>query len=238
MLAGVEALVLDGSGDRVRLPRPSPTERGYRRVNNTQRMEAGGEYEARAEEILTGLYAMSWRHVLVDLSDAERRHGLSRLVGAVLPGARVDSLDIVGIEAEAETMTIRWRARGSAHLEAGGARLSVGLSPERLSRATVHQAERDTTMLISRSTDLEVDLRVDLAGLWTVSAPPGDVDVAQGLVRYSRRIESSPSSLRVRKSCGLTVGLIAPSDYPAWVAAARSIDRADLIELRFERAPQ
>jgi len=34
------------------------------------------------------------------------------------------------------------------------------------------------------------------------------------------------------------VGLIAPSDYPAWVAAARSIDRADLIELRFERAPQ
>ncbi|MBD90611.1 MAG: hypothetical protein CL940_09750, partial [Deltaproteobacteria bacterium] len=118
------------------------------------------------------------------------------------------------------------------------ARLSVALSPENLSRATVHLATRSSPLLVSRSTDLEVDLKLIVPSVWRVDRAPSSIQVDQSLVRYEREASLEGSTLRIHKSCALSVGLIAPEGYADWVEAARDVDRADRIELVLTRPPQ
>jgi hypothetical protein len=236
MLAGVEALVLGEGGERIKMPASSPEGRGGRQAKLTLEVQDDGTYRAIAEERLSGLYAMSWRHVLADMTAEERRHALGRLIQASLPGAVLTSLELDGLTQDQSTLTVRWRADGATHIDGDSSRLSLGLSPENLSRATVHVAERKTPLLVSRSTDLEFEVTLKLPAGWTVDVTPGPVEVDEGLVRYRRTATQDSEGLRIEKRCNLAVGFVAPERYAGWIAAVREIDRADRLELTLRRA--
>lgn len=238
LLAGVEGLVLDAPLTRVRLPPPDESPRGQRHLSMNLRVDPDGRYVADGEERLTGLYAMSWRHVLVDMTSEQRQNALDRLVQASLPGAGVTDLRFEHLEERAEPLIVLWRAEGSGLMGEENARISVGLSPENLSRATVHLAKRTAPLLVSRSTDLEVRIAVDLPPGWRLDQAPSTVDVDEGLIQFHRSAELGDSTVRLHKRCRLSVGLVLPGVYSRWVEAARDVDRADRIELVFQRPAQ
>ena len=142
------------------------------------------------------------------------------------------------LESRRTPLTVRWRARGSGLTGEEEARLSVALSPENLSRATVHLATRTAPLLVSRSTDLEVEFTLIVPSVWRVETAPSSIQVDKSLVRYGREASLEGSTLRIQKRCALSVGLIAPEGYADWVEAARNVDRADRIELVLTRPPQ
>ena len=114
----------------------------------------------------------------------------------------------------------------------------MALSPENLSRATVLLAKRRDPLLVSRSTDLEVEVTVELPDSWTLHARPADAEVEARLLRYRRTTQASRTGLRITKSCSLSAGLIGAQEYPAWVGAAQDVDRADRLELVLKRPAQ
>jgi len=238
MLAGVEGLVLDNKLSRVRLPSAKKSARGERILAISVHVKPDGSYVADGVETLTGLYAMSWRHVLVEMTPEQRQNALDRLVQASLPGAGLESLRFEGLETRGAPLVVHWRAQGSTLSDGKEARLSLALSPENLSRSTVHLAKRSAPLLVSRSTDLEVRITLELPASWSLTHNPSSVALDEGLVRYERSVESKGSHVQVRKSCGLSVGLVTPAAYPQWVKAARDVDRADRLELVFERPAQ
>jgi hypothetical protein len=238
MLAGVEALVLGGDEERINMPASSPEARGRRHAEVTVDVQEDGTYVATGVETLTGLYAMSWRHVLAEMTPEERRQALGRLIQASLPGAALGSLELEGLTPAASALIVRWRADGAARLDGNSARLSLGLSPENLSRATVHVGERRTPLLVSRSTDLDFEVTVKIPAGWSLDITPSSVEVDEGLVRFRRTALYDGRRLEIDKRCNLAVGLIEPEAYAGWVTAVRAIDRADRLELTLTRKKQ
>jgi hypothetical protein len=238
MLAGVEGLVLEDDLSRVRLPQAEESQRGQRTFSVSIRVALDGTYVAQGEETLTGLYAMSWRHVLADMTPEQRHNALDRLVQASLPGAGVEDLRFQNLEDRNAPLIVHWRAEGAGLMSGEEARLSVALSPENLSRSTVHLAKRSSPLLVSRSTDLEVRLRIELPASWRLAQAPSTVDVDQGLIEYHRSAEIDGPNVQLYKRCRLSVGLVLPGVYSKWIEAARNVDRADRIELVFKRPAQ
>ena len=73
---------------------------------------------------------------------------------------------------------------------------------------------------------------------WRMAQPPSTVDVDQGLIQYHRSAALDGPKLELRKRCRLSVGLVLPGVYSKWIEAARDVDRADRIELVFQRPAQ
>jgi hypothetical protein len=120
---------------------------------------------------------------------------------------------------------------------AGEAVLTLGLSPEGLSQATVHLPRRRAPLFVDRSRHLALRVRVSLAPGMTVAEAPAALSVVHRLVTYQRAAtwDGAARTLELTKRYRLEPGTIAPDRYAAWTSVAQDIDRADLVHVRVRR---
>ncbi|MGM0574172.1 MAG: hypothetical protein ACQEXJ_00365 [Myxococcota bacterium] len=207
---------------------------GVRDMDVTITVDPDGSWRAVGEETLSVLHGMSWRHVLADMVPEARERGLAGVVRQSLPGAAVQSVSVEGLHARGEPLVFRWEATGRLPDAGGGRRtLALGLSPERLSRSTVHLPERETPLFLERDGNLRMTVRIQLPEGWRLSDLPEPMEVRHEMVRYRRgvRLDGDARTLVLTKRYRQHLGLVPPEDYRAWIDAARAVDRADALHL-------
>ncbi len=238
LVQGAAAIDL-GAGARLVTPR-TPDREGERRVSWAVTIAPGGDaYEARGEETLTGVYAMSWREALIAMTPDGRRQVLAQSVQRSLPGARVEDVVIEALDAVAVPLRVRWRAAGALQPGAGDRRgLTLGLAPEQLGRATVLLAERTTPLLVNRASRLVMEVEIGLPAGLSLRRLPAEVEAHHQLVTLSQRavLTERGRRLRLSKTFRLSAGIVPPEGYSEWTRVARAVDAAEVVHLVFEPA--
>lgn len=234
LVQGVEVMVLTASASELARTPALPTEGGQHRIDVVLQLAADGAFTVRGDERLTGLYAMGWRHVLADLLPEARERGLAGVVRQSFPGVSVDRVDTSELRTRGVPLGLSWTARGALSERQS---LTMGLSPEGLAAATVKLPERKTPLFIPRASDLHVSVSVVMPPGMTVRDPPRTLAIDGPLVSYRRTVRVEGARLLIAKELRLDLGTVAPAEYPAWVAAVRALDRADVLHLTFEAAP-
>lgn len=230
LVQGVEAMVLSAdASELVRTP-ALPAEGGQHRIDVVLEIAADGGFTVRGDEHLTGLYAMGWRHVLADLLPEARERGLAGVVRQSFPGVNVERVETSELRTRGVPLGMAWSARGTLSERRS---LTMGLSPEGLSAATVKLPERETPLFIPRATDLHVSVSVAMPPGFSVRDPPSSLAVDGPLVSYRRIVRVDGQRLLIEKHFRLALGTVQPADYPAWVVAVRALDRADVLHLTF-----
>lgn len=230
LVQGVEAMVLTAAASELVRTPTLVAEGGQHRIDVTLELAADGDFTIRGDERLTGLYAMGWRHVLADMLPEARERGLAGVVRQSFPGVNVEGVDTRELRTRGVPLGITWTARGALSERHS---LTMGLSPEGLAAATVKLPERKTPLFIPRASNLQVSVSVVMPPGLTVRDPPRTLAIDGPLVRYRRTVRVDGARLLIDKELRLELGTVEPADYPAWVAAVRALDRADVLHLTF-----
>jgi hypothetical protein len=233
LVQGVEALPLTAGGDVLLRTPAMLAEGGEHRIDIEVDVAADGRFSVRGAEQLTGLYAMGWRHVLADLLPEARERGLAGVVRQSFPGVRVDAVELSELRGREVPLGMRWSAEGELPKSRS---LTLALSPESLSAATVKVPERTAPLFISRASNLRVSVTLRLPPGLSVRQPPTSVAIDGPLLAYRRDVALGAGSLVITKTFRLDLGTVEPAQYPAWVAAVRALDRADVLHLTLETA--
>ncbi len=222
------------------LPR-DPAGEGERRVDAHVEIRPDGAFVATGQEVLTGYYALGWRHVLVDMAPDARDRVLAGVVQQSLPGVSVDEVTLGGLDARGGPLRLSWRATGQLPTpQRDATALTLGLSPERIGRATVVVPQRRSPLWIARTGRLRFSVQITLPEGAAFPRAPAPARVDHPLMQLTREValEEGGRVLRLDKRFSLGVGRVAPDDYPAWAEAAGAVDRADVLhlEIRWPRA--
>ncbi len=213
---------------------PHPERLGKRKVDVAIRVEHGGGFRASTTERVTGYFAMSWRHALAAMSPDARVRAAERVAKQTLPTGDVSVDSIEGLDDPAGDLIIKWHATGTARALLHGRRmLLLGLAPQQLARESVKLARRTTPMLLNRAANIELSVRLSLGADVELEHDviPREVTHPQIRLRQSATVSDNRRELQVNKRFRLDLGVVAPSDYPAWVRAAQSVDQADVVQL-------
>ena len=215
------------------LTTPVGTRDGQRRVDVRIQVHDNGTFEARGDEHLTGLFAMGWRHVVADMLPRDRDRALAGLIRQSLPGCEVDEVTLLHAASRDTPLRFLWRATGSLTPAQSGQALDVALSPEHLTRSTVKVPHRDHPLFVAQTVDLDMRVIVTLPTSWRLHLIPVDEGVEGPLISYGRTAawDARAGALTLHKTCRIRTGIIDPGQYPSWVAAARTVDRADALHL-------
>jgi len=228
LLQGAEALALGPRPERLITPR-TPAGEGERALRVTIEVGADGAWVARGEDVVTGVFAASWRQALAGMTPDARRRGLEGLALEAIPGADVESVAVEGGDDVEGALTVRWQARGHSP---GGAEvaLTLGVGPDGLGRSTVLLAERETPMLVNRLSRMSVEIVVEAPDGWSFARVPGEVRVRHPLLEVTRWSSLSPDRARltIHKTARVDAGIVLPDDYAAWKDAAYGADQADV----------
>jgi len=242
LVQGCDALALTPTGGlRVTTPEAPPEREGTRSVEVTLTVgPAAQTYAAHGEERITGVYAMSWRHALVDMAPERRVAVLGAIAQQSLPGARIDRVETSPLERRGEPLRVSWEARGTlAEQGPGSAALTVGLAPERLEQGTILISERTAPMLVNRSVQLDVAMTLRLSEGVTLRERPEPAAVTHPLMTLERTVAPADDGrgLTLRKRFSLSPGMVSPGGYAAWKDAVRAVDRADVVHLTLDVVP-
>lgn len=228
-LAGCEALVLPAPGEApevTRTPDRPLVEEG-RELTARLVLAADGSAEASGTDRYTGAAAGELKGGLERLDATQRRQMVEGLLGRVLRGLTVTSVEFAGEDDPAAPLEIRWRAQVPAvsrPAAGGGAVIDAPLFPARLAARLVQVGRRRTPLLLpapERSRQ-----RIELvapAGLRPVAEEARRLEGPFGAYERTDRVDGA--TLVREERLDLQRGRVPPERYPDLAAFAAAVDQ-------------
>ena len=198
------------------------------------RVREDGGMEAEVVERRTGHSAFGLKAHLKELSEAKRTEWLEdRLSGRKLD-AKVDSLALVGLEADSDTLELRYFLSAERWAKRAGSRLIAG--PDFLSSRTAKRLDEDDDHPeFSFPFRVDTHIAVEYPEGWTVESLPDDVELGSESASYVRRSIRGDGRIEVVRSEVLNA--VRPRDdelaaIREWDDAAYQADRKQVILTR------
>jgi hypothetical protein len=216
--------VNEGKAKLVTLPDPpASSSLSVHKLDATLGADGSALLEWRAD--VSGVDAAEWR--IRFHADATRKQRVQQLLGALLPGADVSSVDGSDLENIEEPVMMRVRGKAPQFARLAGDVLDVPLGRH-------EHMVRDYAPLASRQLDVRLSSQWTQDDDWTVRLPTGSHTQSVSSSRqgssvfgsYRVEVESTAAAVRARTRVTLSKTRITPTEYVAFRAWCEEIDRA------------
>jgi hypothetical protein len=237
VLAGMDALVLNESADRVRIAE-RPLEADLRTVEVDVQLADSGGARVSVVETFRGSGAVLWRDQLEGIPEANLEDQFeSAYVSSFLPGGRLARLVITGREERESPLVLRYEVELESLARGGQSGLVLPpIYRARLGPQYAPVASRTTAQLIDGGLALDVIVRVRPPDGTAIAAAPGDVSLdGPGGARVRMSSERSEGGIEMRRVFRIPRMRVAPDAYPELARFARAVDEAESAEVAFRR---
>jgi tetratricopeptide (TPR) repeat protein len=217
-------------------PRP-PGE--VRRLVLAGRVDEHGALELSGREELSGWPSVEWREAIDRQGITKMQQDFEqRSVGFFFPGAEALTVGFAGLERPRGPLTIDFHFRSTRLFRpAGTQRLTMGaVYPVFLEKRYARVDSRTVTMALAYAAPIELDLSVELP-VGAKCTLPDKVERRSAFGQFFQQVTQQGRTLRMVRRVALTATRVAPSDYAAFVAFARTVDLAEQSELSIQLAP-
>lgn len=188
-----------------------------------------GSVVAEGREQLRGVLAVAVRNLLNSGDPEARAAVLRQMTSASFPGMSPTWVEQRGLDSDEQVLDLRWRVEGPAE-PSRREQLTLGLSPYRLGREYAALPRRTFPLRIGH--ELDVGLRLTILGGSGRIVGPEEVNIGAPGFSYTLIGQASAGRLRLEASLRVRMGVVAPSAYPAFAAAAQAADRAEVVHLQ------
>ena len=202
-------------------------------------VDEGGAAVGTGRDQHLGFEAASLKDSLERMDKDHRKQGVESMLSRGLRGVTLEGLQTEREGEAGGSGTLVYRLRAQLGRKEGSAvLLSPSPLPARLSRRFAPKASRALPMLFDSAESQSGVVTVQLPAGFKLLEPvlPVELQTQFGLYRWSVREEAgmggAPARLVLREELRMPLQRIAPADYPAFVAFARAVDRAQEQELR------
>ncbi|HEY8040095.1 MAG TPA: DUF3857 domain-containing protein [Polyangiaceae bacterium] len=216
--------VNEGHARLVNLPDPPASDSvSTHKVDATLAADGSAQLDWRAD--VTGVEASEWR--VRFHAEATRKQRAQQMIGAILPGSEVTSVDAGDLEDVEQRVTMRVRGKVPQFARAEGDVLTVPLGRK-------EHMVRDYAPLASRKLDIRLYAQWTQEDEWTVRLPaaakvrsvPQPAKGTSPFGSYELAVESSGNVLHTRTTVTLTKTRVAAAEYAAFRAWCELVDRA------------
>jgi hypothetical protein len=176
---------------------------------------------------------VAWRRDLEGIASAELEGRFEEAyVARLVPGARLDSLQISGRDEPDEPLVLRYVFEVEALGRRAGTRWAVpGMFPTSLAASYARMPERTTTQMVSAPQDLDVTIHLDTPG---DEAPPGPQPVqlrGPHGASFTARSRDEGDTLVLERQVRVPMMRVTPAEYGQFAQFARAVDQAEAREI-------
>jgi len=235
LLRGQPALMVDERVTRTTVA-PATADDELRRVVLDVTLAKDGSAQVQAVETVRGSGAVSWRSSLEAVPEAELNQRFEeQYVARLLPGARLQKLELVGLDRSNPELELRYAFDVSALGRAVGEQWALpSLLTTELASGYARTAQRETVELVSAPLEVDVVVRYHLPSAPPVVTvpPPERLEAAiPGRPRFSSAMRKDGDALVLERSLRLPVMRVAPQSYGAWSAFCQRVDAIEAREV-------
>jgi hypothetical protein len=234
LLRGQPVLMVDERVTRTTVP-PAGKDDELRRLVMDVTLAKDGSAKVQAVETVRGSGAVSWRSSLESVPQAELEQRFEeQYVARLLPGARLQKLELVGLDRSAPQLELRYAFEVSALGRPVGEQWALPtVMPTELAQSLAQAAQRETTALLPSALEVDVVVRFHLPKAPVLAMPqPEKLEAAiPGRPRFSAVTRKDGDALVVERSLRLPVMRVDPKHYPTFSGFCQRVDAIEAREM-------
>jgi hypothetical protein len=232
---GQEAWVVPEPGEepeKIRTPDSLPGQEDGRALSISLSLSAGGLAEGTGRDEHRGFEAASLKDALERLDRDQRKQAVEAMLGRGMRGVTLVSLSAEHETDLGGTATLVYGLRVQlARKDGEQLFVQASLSPSRLSRRWAASAERMATLLVDSPETLTTQTTLALPPGRHLRRAPEPIALTTRFGSYSFRAREEEGKLLVDESVSIPQQRVAPAQYAAFAAFARTVDEAQTQEL-------
>jgi tetratricopeptide (TPR) repeat protein len=235
LLRGQPALMVDERATRTMVA-PSTKDDELRHVVLDVTLAKDGSAKVEAVETVRGSGAVSWRSSLESVPEAELNQRFEeQYVARLLPGARLQKLELIGLDRSSQELELRYAFEVSALGRAVGEQWALpSLLATDLASGYAQSSQRETVELVPAPLEVDVVVRYHLPGAppAVAASQPEVLEAAiPGRPRFSSAMRKDGDALVIERSLRLPVMRVSPQAYGVWSAFCQRVDAVEAREL-------